>query len=67
MVTVSNLYLALEHDLEIIPVINKIDMPTADIERTRELIESELGLDPDTALLTFLELSASCQLLMYNL
>ncbi len=49
--TVSNLYLALEHDLEIIPVINKIDMPLADIDRVKEQIESELGLDPSTALL----------------
>ena len=50
--TVSNLYLALEHDLEIIPVINKIDMPLADIDRVKEQIETELGLDSDTALLT---------------
>jgi len=50
--TVANLYLALEHDLEIIPVINKIDMPTADPERAREQIDSELGLDPFSALLT---------------
>ncbi len=50
--TVSNLYLALEHDLEIIPIINKIDMPTADIDRVKGLIDSELGLDPESALLT---------------
>ena len=50
--TVANLYLALEHDLEIIPVINKIDMPTADPERAREQIDSELGVDPFSALLT---------------
>ncbi|MBI4586287.1 MAG: elongation factor 4 [Planctomycetes bacterium] len=49
--TISNLYLALEHDLEIIPVINKVDKPTANIERTREQILTELGLDPDAALL----------------
>ena len=44
--TMANLYLALEYDLEIIPVINKIDLPSADIERVREEIDSELGLDP---------------------
>ena len=49
--TVANLYAALEHDLEIIPVINKIDLPSADIDRVREEIEAELGLDADDALL----------------
>ncbi len=44
--TMANLYLALEYDLEIIPVINKIDLPSADPERVREEIDSELGLDP---------------------
>jgi GTP-binding protein LepA len=44
--TVANLYLALEYDLEIIPVINKIDLPSADVERAREEIDSDLGLDP---------------------
>ena len=43
--TVANLYLAMENDLEIIPVINKIDLPSADVERTTEQIDSELGLD----------------------
>jgi GTP-binding protein LepA len=43
--TVANLYLALEYDLEIIPVINKIDLPSADIEGTLEEIEEDLGLD----------------------
>ena len=44
--TVANLYLALEYDLEIIPVINKIDLPSADPERVREEIDADLGLDP---------------------
>jgi len=48
--TVANLYMAMEHDLEIIPVINKIDLPAADVERVMEQIDSELGLDPYTAL-----------------
>jgi len=46
--TLANLYLAMEHNLEIIPVINKIDLPSADIDRVLEEIDSELGLDPDT-------------------
>jgi GTP-binding protein LepA len=50
--TVANLYLAMDHDLEIIPVINKIDLPAADIEWTKQQIEEDLGLDSDTAILT---------------
>ena len=50
--TVANLYLALEHDLEIVPVINKIDLPAADPERVREQIDEDLGLDPFEAVLT---------------
>ncbi len=49
--TVATLYEALEQDLEIIPVINKIDLPSADIERVKEEIEAELGLDASDALL----------------
>ncbi len=49
--TVANMYAAVEHDLEIVPVINKIDLPSADIERVKEQIEEELGLDPDMAIL----------------
>jgi len=49
--TLANLYLAMEHNLVIIPVINKIDLPSADIERVRLQIEEDLGLDPSTALL----------------
>ena len=47
---VANLYLAMEHDLTIIPVINKIDLPAADVDGVKEQIEQELGLDPDRAL-----------------
>ncbi len=50
--TIANLYLAMENDLEIIPVINKIDMPNADIEATKNSIEKSLGLDSDVAVLT---------------
>jgi GTP-binding protein LepA len=49
--TVANLYLALEYDLEIVPVINKIDLPSADVERVQEEIDSDLGLDPFGAVL----------------
>ncbi|MFC1867332.1 translation elongation factor 4 [Thermodesulfobacteriota bacterium] len=49
--TVANLYAAMEQDLEIIPVINKIDLPSADIELVKEQIEVELGLDSDLAIL----------------
>ena len=45
--TLANLYLAMEHDLTIIPVINKIDLPAADVEGVKEQIDRELGLDPD--------------------
>jgi len=44
--TIANLFLAMENNLEIIPVINKIDLPTADVDRVIEQIDSELGLDP---------------------
>ncbi|MCW8985723.1 MAG: translation elongation factor 4, partial [Thermoanaerobaculales bacterium] len=49
--TVANLYLALEHELEMVPVINKIDLPAADVERVKEEIEEDLGLDADEAVL----------------
>ncbi len=49
--TLANLYLAMEHDLVIIPVINKIDLPSADIERVKGQIEKDLGLDPEAAIL----------------
>ena len=49
--TLANLYLAMEHNLEIIPVINKIDLPSANVERVKKQIEEDLGLDPLNALL----------------
>ena len=49
--TLANVYLALEHDLEIIPVINKIDLPSADPERVKKEIEDVIGLDTSNAIL----------------
>ena len=48
--TISNLYLAIEHDLEIIPVLNKIDMPSAMVEEVSEEVIDLLGCDPDDIL-----------------
>jgi GTP-binding protein LepA len=49
--TLANSYLAINHGLEIVPVINKIDLQSADIPRTKEMIESAVGLDATDALL----------------
>ena len=48
--TVANLYLAMDNNLELLPVINKIDLPAADVERVREEIDADLGLDPFAAI-----------------
>ncbi|WP_314665273.1 translation elongation factor 4 [uncultured Selenomonas sp.] len=50
--TLANVYLALEHDLEIVPVINKIDLPSAEPERVKNEIEDTIGLDASAAVLT---------------
>jgi len=47
--TLANVYLALEHDLAVVPVINKIDLPSADVEGTRKEIEEVIGLDAHNA------------------
>src|SRR6202167_375858 len=49
--TLANAYLAINHGLEIIPVINKIDLPSADIPRTKEMIEQTVGLDASGSIL----------------
>ncbi|KRK60623.1 GTP-binding protein LepA [Limosilactobacillus antri DSM 16041] len=47
--TLANVYLAIDNDLEILPVINKIDLPSADAAGTKKQIEDEIGLDTDEA------------------
>jgi GTP-binding protein LepA len=47
--TLANVYMALDHDLEIVPVINKVDLPSADVERVRTEIEDVIGIDASTA------------------
>ena len=49
--TLANVYMALENDLEIVPVINKIDLPSADPDRVKEEIENSIGLDTGNAVL----------------
>jgi GTP-binding protein LepA len=49
--TVANVYLALDHDLAILPVINKIDLPSADPDRAKRELEEVIGLDASSALL----------------
>ncbi|MGM9857695.1 MAG: translation elongation factor 4 [Bacilli bacterium] len=48
--TLANVYLAIDNDLEIIPIINKIDLPSADIDRVKEDIENRIGLSCDNAI-----------------
>ena len=50
--TIANVYLAIEQNLEIIPVINKVDLPSADVDRVKEEIEEILGIDASNAVLT---------------
>ena len=49
--TLANVYLALDNNLEILPVINKIDLPSADPERVKQEIEDVIGLDASEAVL----------------
>ncbi len=50
--TVANAYLAVNQNLEVVPVINKVDLPSAEVERVRQQIENVIGLDASQALLT---------------
>ena len=47
--TLANVYLALDHDLDVMPVINKIDLPSAEPERVKEEIEDVIGIDAENA------------------
>ena len=49
--TLANTYLALENDLELVPVLNKIDLPSAEPDRIKEQIETIIGLDASEAVL----------------
>ena len=61
--TLANLYLAMEHNLEIIPVINKIDLASADIDSCLHQIDHDLGLDPDMAVKVFAKTGEGVDLL----
>jgi GTP-binding protein LepA len=62
--TLANLFLALEHNLVIVPVINKIDLPGADVPAVRRQIEHDLGLDADSALLVSAKLGTGVEELL---
>lgn len=62
--TLSNYYLALEQDLEIVPVINKIDLPSAHVELAKEQIEKDLGLDPEEALQISAKSGLNCETIL---
>jgi len=65
--TFANLYLAVEHDLEVLPVINKIDLPSADVETVKKQIAHDLGLDPKTAALVSAKTGAGVDELLEQL
>ena len=62
--TLANLYLALDNDLEIIPVINKIDLPSSNVEGTKEEIENFIGIPCDDAILTSAKTGVGVDLLL---
>ncbi len=62
--TLANLYKAMDQELTIIPVVNKIDLPSADIDETLHEIENELGLDPETAVLVSAKTGEGLQALL---
>src|SRR5690625_5869239 len=58
--TLANVYLAMENDLEIIPVINKIDLPNADPEGVLRMLEDSIGLDASDAILASAKTGEGC-------
>ena len=58
--TLANVYLALDHDLDVMPVINKIDLPSADPERVKEEIEDVIGIDAEDAPLISAKTGQKC-------
>src|SRR5690606_29109158 len=59
--TVANVYLALENDLEIVPVLNKVDLPSADVDRTAPMVEEVIGLDCSGAVFTSVQTGVGVQ------
>lgn len=59
--TLANVYLALDHDLEVFPVINKIDLPSADPDRVKAEIEDVIGLEADDAPLISAKTGLNCE------
>lgn len=59
--TLANVYLAIENNLEIIPIINKIDLPSADVERTKQEIENVIGLPCDNAVCVSAKTGLNCE------
>ena len=59
--TLANVYLAMDHDLEVFPVINKIDLPSADADRVKAEIEDVIGLDAEDAPLISAKTGLNCQ------
>ncbi|MCE6115329.1 translation elongation factor 4 [Mycoplasmopsis agalactiae] len=59
--TLANVYLALENNLEIIPIINKIDLPSANVEKTKEEIENVIGIPADNAVCVSAKTGLNCE------
>ncbi|WP_331696571.1 translation elongation factor 4 [Mycoplasmopsis agalactiae] len=59
--TLANVYLALENNLEIIPIINKIDLPSANVEKTKEKIENVIGIPADNAVCVSAKTGLNCE------
>ena len=65
--TLANLYLAMEQNLTILPVINKIDLPAADIDHALKLVENTLGLDPELAVPVSAKTGENIETLLENI